>query len=136
MGTEGGSIRSHDGQNKFPGFTKASDFSLRSQLLPLKMSGVRKLIPLLDRVLVQKITAPVKSSGGVLLPESAATKVNEGKVLAVGPGRRKADGELIPVSVAEGDNVLLPEYGGQPVKMAGEEYHIYRDEELLGILKD
>ena len=47
--------------------------------------------------------------------------MNEAKVLAVGPGRRKADGELIPVSVAEGDNVLLPEYGGQPVKMAGEE---------------
>mmetsp|Transcript_25115 Transcript_25115/g.59855 ORF Transcript_25115/g.59855 Transcript_25115/m.59855 type:complete len:100 (+) Transcript_25115:122-421(+) len=98
--------------------------------------AARKLIPLLDRVLIEKMTAPSKSVGGVLLPDSALSKVNEGKVLAVGPGRRKPDGELIPNSVSEGDRVLLPEYGGQPVKLDDKELHIYRDDDILGILKN
>mmetsp|Transcript_7351 Transcript_7351/g.20753 ORF Transcript_7351/g.20753 Transcript_7351/m.20753 type:complete len:101 (-) Transcript_7351:176-478(-) len=99
--------------------------------------AARRLIPLLDRVLVEKVVAPAKSSGGVLLPESAsASKVNEAKVLAVGPGRRTINGELVPISVAEGDRVLLPEYGGQQIKLDGKEIHIYRDEELLGVLTE
>ena len=112
--------------------------------------ATRRLIPLLDRVLVEKITAPTKSAGGVLLPESALPKVgpmgdtrkcrrtalwsyvrwshipelvrmcpqvNEGVVLAVGPGRRNQAGDLIPTGVKEGDKVLLPEYGGSLVKL-------------------
>ena len=62
-------------RNQFSVFTQALIFSVRSRTLPLTMAAARKLIPLLDRVLVQKITAPVKSSGGVLLPDSAASKV-------------------------------------------------------------
>ncbi|KAK9823862.1 hypothetical protein WJX72_006005 [[Myrmecia] bisecta] len=94
----------------------------------------RRLIPLLDRVLIEKVTPPTKSLGGVLLPESATSKVNEGKVIAVGPGRRSQSGELIPVSVKEGDRVMLPEYGGMQVKLEGKELNIFRDEELIGIL--
>eukprot|EP00877_Chromochloris_zofingiensis_P012817 jgi/Chrzof1/778/Cz01g28150.t1 len=83
--------------------------------------AARRLIPLLDRVLVERITAPTKSAGGVLLPESALPKVNEGVVLAVGPGRRTKDGDLIPAGVKEGDKVLLPEYGGSMVKLDNKE---------------
>ncbi|KAK9818922.1 hypothetical protein WJX74_000715 [Apatococcus lobatus] len=93
----------------------------------------KRLIPLLDRVLVEKIVAPNKSSGGILLPESAAGKVQEGKVVAVGGGRRSLQGDLIPPAVKEGDSVLLPEFGGMPLKLEGKEYSLYRDEELLGI---
>ncbi|KAH7331044.1 hypothetical protein KP509_20G013200 [Ceratopteris richardii] len=95
-----------------------------------------KLIPLLNRVLVQKIVAPQKSVGGVLLPETVSSKVNCAKVIAVGPGGRGKDGSVIPVVVKEGDTVLLPEYGGSQLKLGDEEFVIYRDEEILGILKD
>ncbi|KAF6260744.1 chaperonin 10 [Scenedesmus sp. NREL 46B-D3] len=96
----------------------------------------RRLIPLLDRVLVERIVAPTKSAGGVLLPESAVPKVNEGVVLAVGPGRRNKDGDLLPVGVKEGDKVLLPEYGGSLVKMDNKELFLYRDEDILGVLTE
>eukprot|EP00250_Pteridium_aquilinum_P007862 c17495_g1_i1 orf=70-369(+) len=97
----------------------------------------KKLVPLLNRVLIQKIVAPTKSVGGVLLPEAAASsKVNTGKVIAVGAGGRGKDGSIIPVLVQEGDTVLLPEYGGNQMKLGEEEYVLYRDEEILGILKD
>ncbi|KAK2079589.1 hypothetical protein QBZ16_001984 [Prototheca wickerhamii] len=107
------------------------------------MSAAKRLIPLLDRVLVEKIVAPTKTAGGILLPESSAAKINQGTVLAVGPGRRSLNGDIVPVSVKEGDKVLLPEYGGTSVKLEDSEYVcwemayiIFRDEELLGVLKD
>ncbi|KAJ9526512.1 hypothetical protein QJQ45_017843 [Haematococcus lacustris] len=68
-----------------------------------------------------------------------SSQVNEGLVLAVGPGRRGKDGDVVPVSVKEGDKVLLPEYGGSMVKLGGpdnKEVFLYRDEELLGVLTD
>jgi chaperonin GroES len=83
--------------------------------------AARRLVPLLDRVLIERIVAPTKSAGGVLLPDSAVPKVNEGVVLAVGPGRRTKDGDLIAPSVKEGDKVLLPEYGGALVKLNDKE---------------
>ncbi|KAJ7531048.1 hypothetical protein O6H91_14G030400 [Diphasiastrum complanatum] len=101
------------------------------------MACAKKLIPLLDRVLVEKIVAPAKSVGGILLPESAAaSQVNAGKVVAVGTGGRAKDGTNIPILVNEGDTVLLPEYGGTPVKLGEKEYVLFRDDDLLGILHD
>jgi chaperonin GroES len=93
------------------------------------------LIPLLDRVLVKRMEAP-KSIGGILLPESSGTKLNEGQVVSVGPGRRDKDGGLIPMGVKEGDKVLLPPYGGSEIKLGDDDYFIFRDEDLLGVLKD
>ncbi|KAG2442652.1 hypothetical protein HXX76_002736 [Chlamydomonas incerta] len=98
--------------------------------------AARRLIPLLDRVLIDKVQAVSKTAGGVLLPESVTQKVNEGIVVAVGPGRRNKDGDLLPTGVKEGDKVLLPEYGGSQIKLGDKELYLYRDEELLGILKD
>ncbi|KAI4373637.1 hypothetical protein MLD38_011743 [Melastoma candidum] len=95
----------------------------------------RRLIPALNRVLVEKIVPPAKTNTGILLPEKT-TKLNSGRVVAVGPGSRDRDGNLIPVTVKEGDTVLLPEYGGTEVKLDNKEYHLYRDDDILGTLHD
>eukprot|EP00475_Leptophrys_vorax_P043855 TRINITY_DN857_c0_g1_i1.p1 TRINITY_DN857_c0_g1~~TRINITY_DN857_c0_g1_i1.p1 ORF type:complete len:110 (+),score=31.82 TRINITY_DN857_c0_g1_i1:75-404(+) len=98
-------------------------------------AAARRILPTVDRVLVQRVQAPTKSVGGVFLPESSQTRINEGVVLATGPGRRNKDGEVVPMSVKSGDRVLLPEYGGNAVKVEQEEYTIYRDEDILAVLK-
>ena len=97
------------------------------------MSGVvRRLIPLADRVLVKRSVAATQSAGGILLPESAQKKENEGVVVEVGPGARDKDGNLVPVALAVGDRVLLPEYGGHAVKLGEEELQLFRDQDILG----
>ncbi|KAF7808744.1 10 kDa chaperonin, mitochondrial-like [Senna tora] len=100
----------------------------------------RRLIPSLNRVLIEKIVPPSKTTAGILLPEKTS-KLNSGKVIAVGPGARDKAGNLIPVSVKEGDTVLLPEYGGTQVKLDDKEYvvmtlHLFREEDILGTLHD
>lgn len=70
----------------------------------------------------------------MLLPDSAVSKLNEGKVVAVGPGGRSTDGKIIEPSVKEGDSVLLPEYGGSKVVIDGKDLFLYRDDELLGLI--
>ncbi|XP_068336299.1 10 kDa chaperonin, mitochondrial-like [Pyrus communis] len=95
----------------------------------------KRLVPLLNRVLVERIVPPSKTSTGILLPEKSA-KLNSGKVVAVGPGTRDKEGQFIPATVKEGDTVLLPEYGGTEVKLGDKEYQLYRDEDILGTLHD
>mmetsp|Transcript_7659 Transcript_7659/g.17683 ORF Transcript_7659/g.17683 Transcript_7659/m.17683 type:complete len:98 (+) Transcript_7659:25-318(+) len=94
----------------------------------------KRLIPLLDRVLVARIK-PQESISGIIVPESAQSRLNEATVVATGPGGRDKAGNLIPMGVKEGDKVLLPEYGGNSVKLDGEDFVIFRDEDILGILK-
>ncbi|KAK7852576.1 10 kDa chaperonin [Quercus suber] len=93
----------------------------------------KRFIPLLNRVLIEKVVPPAKTNAGILLPEKA-TKMNSGKVVAVGSGLRDREGNLIPISVKEGDTVLLPEFGGTQVKLGDKDYHLYRDEDILGTL--
>ncbi|XP_052204313.1 10 kDa chaperonin, mitochondrial-like [Diospyros lotus] len=95
----------------------------------------KRLIPTFNRVLVEKLVPPSKTTAGILLPEKSS-KLNSGKVVAVGPGTRDKLGSLIPVAVKEGDTVLLPEYGGTDVKLGDKEYHLYRDDDILGTLHD
>ncbi|KAL5059170.1 hypothetical protein RYX36_030774 [Vicia faba] len=95
----------------------------------------KRLIPLFNRVLVEKIVSPSKTNAGILLPEKSS-KLNSGKVVAVGPGIHGKDGKLVPVAVKEGDTVLLPEYGGTEVKLDHKEYFLYRDDDILGTLHD
>ncbi|KAK4753717.1 hypothetical protein SAY87_001821 [Trapa incisa] len=95
----------------------------------------KRLIPTLNRILIEKIVPPSKTNTGILLPEKTS-KLNSGKVVAVGPGARDRDGKLIPVGVKEGDTVLLPEYGGTEVKLGDKEYHLFRDDDILGTLHD
>ncbi|CAI0541976.1 unnamed protein product [Linum tenue] len=111
----------------------ASHTSSLVQVSFLKMA--KRLIPALNRILVEKIVAPSKTAGGILLPEKTS-KLNSGKVVAVGPGLRDKNGNHIPVAVKEGDTVLLPDYGGMEVKLADKEYHLYRDEDILGTLHE
>ena len=79
------------------------------------------MAPNSSRVLVKRIEPPTKSIGGVLLPESSQSKLNEGVVLAVGPGKRDKDGSLLPMGVSVDDKVPLPQYGGQEVTIEGDE---------------
>jgi chaperonin GroES len=95
------------------------------------MSALAKLIPLADRVLIRRVMPTVKTAGGIIIPESAVSKNNEGLVVAVGPGATTKTGEVIPVTVKVGDKVLLPEYGGLPVKVDGEEIFLFRNDEIL-----
>ncbi|CAK7326741.1 unnamed protein product [Dovyalis caffra] len=95
----------------------------------------KRLIPALNRVLVEKIIPPSKTTAGILLPETS-TKLNSGKVISVGPGLRNSEGNTIPPAVKEGDTVLLPEYGGTQVKLGEKEYVLYRDEDILGTLHE
>lgn len=74
--------------------------------------SIRSLVPLLDRVLVQRIKAEAKTASGIYLPESSVKELNEAKVLAVGPGALDKDGKRVPMSVAAGDRVLIPQVRG------------------------
>eukprot|EP00620_Florenciella_sp_RCC1587_P014347 CAMPEP_0182562816 /NCGR_PEP_ID=MMETSP1324-20130603/5099_1 /TAXON_ID=236786 /ORGANISM="Florenciella sp., Strain RCC1587" /LENGTH=99 /DNA_ID=CAMNT_0024775867 /DNA_START=24 /DNA_END=323 /DNA_ORIENTATION=- len=96
------------------------------------MSALKALIPLADRVLVKRVVAASQTAGGIFLPDAATTKVNEGEVVSVGPGARTTAGDLIPMSLMTGDKVLLPEYGGNTVKMGDEEFNLFREAEILG----
>mmetsp|Transcript_16392 Transcript_16392/g.16514 ORF Transcript_16392/g.16514 Transcript_16392/m.16514 type:complete len:101 (+) Transcript_16392:137-439(+) len=96
------------------------------------MSLARKILPLADRVLVKRFFPATKTAGGILLPESATPKHDEGEVLAVGPGITSKDGILIAPQVAVGDRVLLPEYGGMKLKSEkDEELLLYSSQEIL-----
>ncbi|CAB4013205.1 10 kDa heat shock, mitochondrial-like, partial [Paramuricea clavata] len=76
------------------------------------------------------------TKGGVILPEQGLGKILKGTVISTGPGGRDNSGNVIPVSVKEGDQVLLPEYGGAKITLEDKEYHIYRDAEILGIFSE
>jgi len=88
-------------------------------------------------VLVSKVKPVQKTASGIHIPESAQPQLNQGVVVAVGAGARDKAGTLIPVSVKVGEKVLLPDFGGTNVKFGEkEEYSLYRDEELLGVLHE
>ncbi|XP_019102011.1 PREDICTED: 10 kDa chaperonin, mitochondrial-like isoform X1 [Camelina sativa] len=88
---------------------------------------MKRLMPTFNRILVQKVIQPAKTESGILLPEKSS-KLNSGRVVAVGPGSRDKDGKLIPVSVKEGDTVLLPEYGGTQVKLGENDCWFWQEE--------
>ena len=93
-----------------------------------------KIRPLHDRVLVQRLEAEDKSTGGIIIPDTAKEKPQEGKVVAVGNGKRKDDGTLIPMEVKAGDRILFSKYSGSDVRLDGKEYVIMREEDILGVL--
>ncbi|OKP15037.1 10 kDa heat shock protein, mitochondrial [Penicillium subrubescens] len=95
------------------------------------LRNIKSLAPLLDRVLVQRIKPEAKTASGIFLPESSVKEQNEAKVLAVGPGLLTKDGNRIPMGVSAGDKVLIPQFGGSPVKVGEEEYHLFRDSEYV-----
>ncbi|XP_058791043.1 10 kDa heat shock protein, mitochondrial [Phymastichus coffea] len=99
-------------------------------------AAVKRLIPLFDRVLIQRAEAVTKTKGGIVIPEKAQGKVLRGTVVAIGPGQRNDKGEHIPPSIKVGDTVLLPEYGGTKVELEeNKEYHLFRESDILAKLE-
>jgi chaperonin GroES len=92
--------------------------------------------PLHDRLIVQRIDeGEQKSAGGIIIPDSAKEKPQEGKVLAVGKGKTNDDGKTIPLDVKAGDRILFGKYSGSEIKVDGEECLILREDEVLGVIE-
>lgn len=94
-----------------------------------------KIKPLHDRVLVKRLAEEEKTKGGIIIPDSAKEAPAEGKVIAVGAGKKDDSGKLQPLDVKPGDRVLFSKYGGTEVKIEGEEHLIMREEDILGIVE-
>ena len=91
--------------------------------------------PLQDRVLVKPLEAGEMKKGGIIIPDTAKEKPQEGEVIAVGPGRVSDDGKLIPVNVKVGDKILYGKYSGTEVSVDGTEYLFMRESDILAVLK-
>jgi len=94
-----------------------------------------KIEPLGDRILVKRLETKEEKKGGIIIPDTAKEKPQEGKVIAVGKGRMLDDGKIVPLAVKEGDRILFGKYGGTEIKLEGEEYLIMREEDIFGIIK-
>ena len=90
--------------------------------------------PLGDRVLVQPVEAEEVKKGGIIIPDTAKEKPQEGKIVAVGAGKRDDNGKLIPMDVKKGDRVLYSKYGGTEIKVDGKEYLIMREDDILAVV--
>jgi chaperonin GroES len=90
--------------------------------------------PLHDRVVVRRIVAEVKTSGGIIIPDTAKEKPQEGEVLAVGPGARDDNGKLVELSVKAGDRILFGKWSGTEVKIDGEDLLIMKESDILGVI--
>ncbi len=93
-----------------------------------------KIRPLHDRILVQRIEGEAKTKGGIIIPDTAKEKPQEGRVIAVGTGKILEDGKVRPLEVKAGDKILFGKYAGTEVKLDGEEQIIIREDDVLGIL--
>ena len=94
-----------------------------------------KVRPLHDRIIVQRIEEEEQSVGGIIIPDTAKEKPQQGKVIAVGKGKIEKDGKVTPLDVKAGDTVLFGKYAGQEIKVDGGEYLIMREEEVLGVIE-
>jgi chaperonin GroES len=95
-----------------------------------------KIQPLGDRVLVEPIKEDEVKKGGIIIPDTAKEKPQQGKVIAVGSGKLDDNGKVIPLHVKKGDKVLMPKYGGTEIKIDNKDYLILREEDILGIIED
>ena len=91
--------------------------------------------PLHDRVLVRRVEQEEKTKGGIIIPDTAKEKPQEGEIIAAGPGARNDDGKLVPLDVKAGDRVLFGKWSGTEVKVDGEDLLIMKESDLLGIIQ-
>ena len=94
-----------------------------------------KIKPLGDRILVKRIKEEERTKGGIIIPDTAKEKPQEGKVVAVGKGKYSEDGKLIPIEVKAGDRILFGKYSGSEFKHEGEDLLILREDDILGIIE-
>lgn len=94
-----------------------------------------KIRPLHDRVIVKRLEEERRTASGIVIPDTAAEKPDQGEVIAVGPGKRDDSGKLIAPDVKVGDKVLFGKYAGQTVKVSGEELLVMREEDIMGVIE-
>ena len=94
-----------------------------------------KFRPLHDRVVVRRIDADEKTAGGIIIPDTAKEKPQQGEVLAVGPGKRDDAGKLVPLDVKAGDQILFAKWSGTEVKMDGEDLLIMKEDDIMGVVE-
>ena len=94
-----------------------------------------KFRPLHDRVVVRRIDAEEKTKGGIIIPDTAKEKPQQGKVIAVGKGRIEKDGKITPLDVKANDTVLFGKYAGQTVRVKGDELLVMREEDIMGVVE-
>jgi chaperonin GroES len=91
--------------------------------------------PLHDRIIVQRLEEGEQKIGGIIIPDTAKEKPQQGKVIAVGSGKAKDDGKRVPLDVKSGDTILFGKYSGQEIKLDGDEYLIMREDEVLAVVE-
>jgi chaperonin GroES len=94
-----------------------------------------KIRPLHDRVLVKRLEEERKTASGIVIPDTATEKPDQGEVLAVGPGKKDDNGKIIPMGLKVGDRVLFGKYAGQGVKVDGEELLVMREDDIMGVIE-
>ncbi|MDD3473235.1 MAG: co-chaperone GroES [Syntrophaceae bacterium] len=94
-----------------------------------------KFRPLYDRILVERVESEEVTKGGIILPDTAKEKPQQGKIIAVGHGRRLEDGKVIPLELKAGDTVLFGKYSGSEIKIEGVEYLIMKEDDVLGLVE-
>lgn len=94
-----------------------------------------KFRPLYDRIVVERVESEEKTKGGIIVPDTAKEKPQQGKVIAVGQGKRLEDGKLIPLEVKAGDTILFGKYSGSEIKIEGDEYVIMKEDDVLGLVE-
>lgn len=94
-----------------------------------------KFRPLYDRILVERVESEEVTKGGIILPDTAKEKPQQGKIIAVGKGKKTDDGKVIPLELKEGDTILFGKYSGSEIKIEGVEYLIMREDDILGLVE-
>ena len=94
-----------------------------------------KIRPLQDRILIKRLNEEEKTKGGIIIPDTAKEKPQEGRVIAIGKGKVLEDGKLLPIEVKVGDKILFSKYSGTEVKIEGEEHLIVKEEDVLGVIE-
>jgi chaperonin GroES len=94
-----------------------------------------KFRPLHDRILVERVESEEITKGGIIVPDTAREKPQQGKVIAIGHGKRLEDGKLIPLEVKAGDTILFGKYSGSEIKIEGNEYVIMKEDDVLGLVE-
>jgi chaperonin GroES len=95
-----------------------------------------KFRPLHDRVVVKRLESDTKTKGGIIIPDTAKEKPQEGKVIAVGPGARDESGKIVALDVKEGDRILFGKWSGTEVKLDGEDFIIMKESDIMGVIQD
>jgi chaperonin GroES len=121
---------------EFPCFSRGYRVSLvaANYLFTEDFFMMNKIRPLHDRVVVKRLDAENKSAGGIVIPDTAGEKPDQGEVVAIGKGKVLDDGKLRPLDVKVGDRILFGKYSGQAVKVEGTEYLVMREDDIMGVI--